>query len=74
MRSVEATGKTIDDAVKNGLEQLGIERDDALVEVLESPKSGFLGFGSSPAKVKVTDVREAPLALDEVEALSLIHI
>ncbi len=53
-----ATGKTIDQAVANALEELGLERDSVSVEVLESPKSGFLGLGGHPAKVKVS--YEAP--------------
>ncbi|MBR5478646.1 MAG: protein jag [Clostridia bacterium] len=52
---VEATGKTIDEAIAAGKKMLGVE-DDALVsyEVLEIPKSGFLGIGGTPAKVAVS--------------------
>lgn len=52
---VEATGKTIDEAIATGKKMLGVE-DDALVsyEVLEIPKSGFLGIGGTPAKVAVS--------------------
>ena len=61
---ITATGKTIDLAIANALEQLGMDRDSVSVEVLDNPKSGFLGFGAQPAKVKVTyevpDVEEAP--------------
>ena len=59
---ITATGKTIDLAITNALEQLGMDRDSVSVEVLDNPKSGFLGFGAQPAKVKVT--YEVP---DEVE-------
>ena len=51
---ITATGKTIDLAIEAALDQLKMDRDSVSVEVLENPKSGFLGFGSSPAKVKVT--------------------
>ena len=51
---ITATGKTIDLAIAAALEQLGMDRDSVSVEVLENPKSGFLGIGSTPAKVKVT--------------------
>ena len=51
---ITATGKTIDLAIAAALEQLGMDRDSVSVEVLENPKSGFLGIGSAPAKVKVT--------------------
>ena len=35
-------------------EQLGLDRDDVSVEILERAKSGFLGLGSCPAKVRVS--------------------
>ena len=63
---ITATGKTIDLAIENALQQLGMDRDSVSVEVLENPKSGFLGFGACPAKVKVTyevpdeEVKPAP--------------
>ena len=63
---ITATGKTIDLAIEAALEQLKMDRDSVSVEVLENPKSGFLGFGACPAKVKVTyevpdeEVKPAP--------------
>lgn len=53
-KSVEATGKTIDDAINAAVEQLGVDRDSVSVEVLENPRSGFLGIRSVPAKVRVS--------------------
>ena len=49
-----ATGKTIDLAIQAGLSALGMDRDSVSVEVLENARTGFLGIGASPAKVKVT--------------------
>ena len=54
LKWIEATGRTEDAAVQNALAELGLDRDSVSVEVLERARSGFLGFGSSPAKVKVT--------------------
>ena len=54
LKWIEATGRTEDAAVQSALAQLGLDRDSVSVEVLERAKSGFLGFGSAPAKVKVT--------------------
>ena len=51
---ITATGNTIDLAIEAALRELKLDRDSVSVEVLENPKSGFLGFGASPAKVKVT--------------------
>lgn len=60
MDVVEKTGKTVEDAVKAALAELGVSRDEVEVEVLESSKSSILGlFGGRDAKVRVT-VKEAP--------------
>ena len=55
---IEVTGKTEDAAISAGLAQLGLDRDSVSVEILERAKTGFLGIGSSPARVKIT--YEAP--------------
>ena len=55
---ITATGKTIDLAIAAALEELHMDRDNVSVEVLENPRSGFLGIGAQPARVKVT--YEAP--------------
>ena len=63
MRYIDVTGKTEEEAIRAALSQLGLERDDVSVEILERSKSGFLGIGSSPAKVRVSyelDVVEEP--------------
>ena len=54
MSYIDVTGKTEEEAIRKALEQLGMDRDDVSVEILERAKSGFLGFGSSPARVRVT--------------------
>ena len=48
------TGKSIDQAIQSALTALKLDRDAVSVEVLENAKTGFLGIGASPAKVKVT--------------------
>ena len=58
MKQIKATGKTIEEAIANGLAELGIDRDSVSVEVLENPKSGFLGIGATPAKVLLTVTEE----------------
>ena len=54
MGYIDVTGKTESEAVEKALQQLGLSRDDVSVEILERAKSGFLGIGSAPAKVRVT--------------------
>lgn len=68
MNVVEKTGKTVEDAVKAALAELGVSRDEVEVEVLESSKSSILGlFGGRDAKVRVT-VKEAPAPEPEAAA------
>ena len=54
MSYIDVTGKTEEEAIQSALAQLGMERDDVSVEILERPKSGFLGMGAKLARVRVT--------------------
>lgn len=59
---LETTGKTEELAIAAALEQLGMDRDDVSVEVITRAKTGFLGIGSCPAKVRVSYEVEEPAA------------
>ena len=50
---IEKTGRSTDDAIAAALAELHLEREDVTVEVLQLPKTGFLGFGAAPAVVRV---------------------
>ena len=67
---ITATGKTIDLAIEAALRELKMDRDSVSVEVLENPKSGFLGFGAQPAKVQVTYEAPDPAPQASKSALS----
>ena len=54
LKWIETTGRSEEDAITAALFQLGLDRDDVSIEVIERAKSGFLGFGSNPAKVRVS--------------------
>ena len=59
---LEKTGKTPDDAIAAALAELRMDRDDVSVEILEFGKTGFLGFGASPAVVRVSyEVEDEPV-------------
>ena len=62
MSYIDVTGKTEEEAIRKALQQLQMDRDDVSVEILERAKSGFLGIGSSPARVRVTYGQEEPEA------------
>ena len=53
MEWVETTGRTIAEALDAALDELGVDEDDVEYEVLEEPKSGFLGrIGSSEGRIR----------------------
>ena len=54
MKFIDMTGKTEDEAIAKALAELGLERDDVSVEILERAKSGFFGIGATPARVRVS--------------------
>ncbi len=55
MREVEKTGRTVEEAVEAALEELGITRDKAEIEVLDEGARGFLGLlKTREARVRVT--------------------
>ena len=54
IKYLEKTARTEDAAIAEALKELGLDRDDVSVEILERAKSGFLGIGASPARVRVS--------------------
>ncbi len=54
MKYIEAKGDTLDAAIESALALLGKTRDEVSVEVLQKPKTGFLGLGKEPAIVRVS--------------------
>ena len=54
MKTVRVTGKTVEEAVAEGLSQLGISREAAIVHVVEEPSGGL--FGLLRRKQAVVDV------------------
>ena len=64
------TGKSIDLAIQSALTELNLDRDAVSVEVLENARSGFLGIGASPAKVKVSYEVPDPKPVEPAPALS----
>lgn len=66
LKTLEKSGKTEEAAIAAALEELGLDRDDVSVEIVERAKSGFLGIGASPAVIRVQ--YEAPDGEAEQEA------
>jgi spoIIIJ-associated protein len=53
MASVEANGKTVEEAIERALDELDATRDEVEFEVLSEPKGGILGVGGAEARVRV---------------------
>ena len=65
MRKIIASGKTIEEAVRNGLLQLQTTEDRVRTVVLEQPSKGLFGLiGVKEAKV---ELEELPDASDQAE-------
>ena len=47
-------GKTVDEAINIALNELNIDKDSAVITVLEESQKGFLGIGGKDAKVEVS--------------------
>ena len=54
MESIEASGKSVDEAVQQALVRLGKRREEVEVSVLQEPSRGTFGIGSKDARVLVT--------------------
>lgn len=59
MKVLEMTGRTVEDAVKNALDELKVSRDKVDVEILDEGNKGFLNFiGARPSRIKVKVKRD----------------
>jgi len=69
MMKIVASGKTIEDAVRNGLTQLQVTEDRVKMHVLEQPSKGLFGLiGAKDAKVELELI---PDAIEEAEKFLL---
>lgn len=55
MRSIESTGKSVDEAIFKGLQELGISIDEVDIELVNEGVKGVFGIGAKPAKVRLTE-------------------
>ena len=55
LKTTEKKAKSADEAIELALLELGIEKDDAEIEIIDEGSKGFLGIGSKDAVVRVTE-------------------
>ena len=70
-KEIIVTGKTVDDAVKAAVAELGVaSKEDIEFEVLEEAKKGLFGIGAVPAKIQAKKVLKGErFALDFINQL-----
>lgn len=71
---MQFTGKTVEEAVENGLNQLGITEENARIEVISEAVKGLFGRVKVPAVVEITEKKteETVKKIDETEFLKKI--
>jgi spoIIIJ-associated protein len=67
-RSVEVTGRSVDEAIEKALQELDVDRDQIETEVLNEGSRGLLGLGAEDARVRVTFVGPGEAPTDAVAA------
>lgn len=61
MKTLELTGKTVEECIENALIELSANKEDIEYEIIQHPSRGFLGFiGGKPAKVKISLKPKSP--------------
>lgn len=66
---------TVAEAIQEGLQVLGITKDQAVIEVLDEGKKGFLGLGKKQARVSIEKrIVEEPAPVEEVPAKPLVEL
>lgn len=62
---VEGVGKTYDEAVQNGLDKIGLSKDEVTIEIIKEPKKTFFSI-LEPRQVKVTITEKEVSKTNEV--------
>ena len=60
MKTIEMTAKTPEEATEIALKELDVDRSEVEIDVVSKGKSGILGIGGEPARVRVTVLEKPP--------------
>ena len=60
MKTIEMTAKTPEEAIEIALKELDVDRSEVEIDVVSKGKSGILGIGGEPARVRVTVLEKPP--------------
>lgn len=73
-QGIEASGKTVDEAIESGLADLGLEQHEVTVEVMSRGRPGLFGIGGEPARVRLTPASvEGPEGEEVIYAQELLE-
>ena len=72
MRELEVSAKTVDEATKVALEQLGVTREEVEITVIKKGKGGLLGMGAEDAVIRVVipDDEPQPGAIPDIAIIA----
>lgn len=72
LKPVEIKGPNLEEAIKAGLDQLGLTRNEVIIEIVEEGGAGFFGMGAKdaivriiPLKAPTLPVKPAPKAVEQ---------
>ncbi|MCX6005521.1 MAG: class I tRNA ligase family protein, partial [Chloroflexi bacterium] len=66
MKELEVSAKTIEEATRVALEQLGVSKEKVDIIVIKKGKSGILGIGAEDARIKVILADEGVLKSEDI--------
>jgi spoIIIJ-associated protein len=64
MEELEASGKTVDEAIASALEQLQLDRSQVEVEIVSAGRTGLFGLGGENARVLVRPITTEQVGLE----------
>ena len=68
MRSIQATGKSVDAAIFSGLTELGLSIDEVSIDIVQRESKGILGIGAKPAIVTLTEKPQEEVVVPDFAA------
>jgi spoIIIJ-associated protein len=71
-RSLEAGGKDVEEAIAQGLAELGKTRDEVDIEVLSEGSRGLFGLGAEEARVRISII-ESQVLEEVVEKIEVVR-
>lgn len=72
MRSMEFSGRNIDEAIFHGLNEMGLTIDEVVTEIVQKESKGIFGIGAKNAIVRLTE-REVPVVPDFEAEKAAMH-